>query len=621
MRQIRRHLLGTIQWRIAMKKTLALLLCIFLCSSCTKEQLRSEEYPGNKGWHPGKAQYGFEIVRDIFITMDDGIVLEARIAYPTDIRTGERSKEKFPVLVEFTPYEELGVERLNHTFLVEHGYIVALVHPRGSGKSTGVLEQFTNRDGQDGAAVVNWAAGIDGGNGKVGFFGASYPGALALATAAKVGKDSPLKAVLAASIGLGAQYRQAWTNNGLPTILMQGYAGHARAAMGDNEGAEQHFMDFEKRFWDGESPAYDGEFWKERLPLEWSRDIVANGIPVLQWGGWQDLNETGALRGYVAFQNAVSGRDIYLPMENGQKISPRYQLILGDWGHGIGMDIGIYLEWFDTWLKGADTGLANTSTPLHLYETGTDKWVNLDVYPVQKDSMVWYLGKGTLDTKAQEEDKVFLRWGKPEETEGMLVFESAPVADGMTIAGPAAIRLRASSSNTNMEIIARLYDIAADGTKKLITKGAMLGSMSDLDRTQSWTDGKGNPLWPWPVLNKDVYLVPNQEAEFELALEPIQHGLRPGHHLQLVLSTQSLGEKSGQGFLIADPSGLTTPQQRTIPGGRYTIGLGGTKPSALFLPEFSYGEFPGVRQAVAPTSWNELTRDFDKAGYTIPLEW
>lgn len=179
--------------------------------------------PGGKGWQPGEAQYGYELAHDLFIdVVDDGIRLEAGVTWPTDTVTGKRSSGTFSVLVEFTPYQRQDYEGLRHTYLVEHGYIVAQVHPRGSGKSTGVLEQFTSRDGLDGEKVVEWAAKLDGSNGKVGFFGSSYPGALALATAARVGKGSALKAVLAASIGTGAQYRQAWTNNGLPIILTPG---------------------------------------------------------------------------------------------------------------------------------------------------------------------------------------------------------------------------------------------------------------------------------------------------------------------------------------------------------------------------------------------------------------
>ena len=244
--------------------------------------LAQTKYPGDKGWQPGPPAFGAEIEKDVRIPMEDGVVLDAKVAYPTSLATGKRAEETFPVLVEFTPYEGEGAaERLPYTYLTQRGYIVALVHPRGSGKSTGVLQQFSSRDGLDGKAVVDWVSKLDGSNGKVGFYGASYPGALALATAAKVGKNSPLKAIMAGAIGLGAQYRQAWTNNGLPTVLMMGYAPRAKASIGGNEGAEKHFADFDKAFWAGGDPAYDGTFWQDRIPLRWSRDIVENDIPVL----------------------------------------------------------------------------------------------------------------------------------------------------------------------------------------------------------------------------------------------------------------------------------------------------------------------------------------------------
>ena len=592
-------------------------MMISVCNAQTPSEI---QYPGGKGWQPGEVKYGYTIVRDIFIPIDDDIKLEAKISYPTDKTTGIRAKETFPVLVEFTPYDSNVSERLPYTYLTEHGYIIALVHPRGSGKSTGILEQFTSQDGLDGVKVVDWAAKLNGSNGKVGFFGASYPGALALATAAKVGKNSPLKAVLAASIGLGAQYRQAWTNNGLPTILMMGYGNQARAAMGDNEGAEIYFKEFDRSFWAGEAPAYDGEYWADRLPLAWTKDIVENGIPVLQWGGWQDLNETGAIRAYVAYQNAVAGRNIYLSMEKEQKTSPRYQQIIGDWGHGIGMDIGVYLEWFDTWLKDVDTGLADTKKPLHLYEVGTGNWVNLDVYPVVEKYTAWYLGNGTISETISKDGENYITWGKPEEKEGKLTFEGSAIQDGMTISGPLSLKLYAKSDNTNIEILARLYDVAPDNSVTEITKGAMLGSMSELDENMSWRTSDNIARWPWPKLNKDEYLTPDKIQTFEMALEPIQYGLQPKHRLRLVLSTQSLGSDNKMG-LIAEPAELTAPQKATLPGVRYTILFGKNTPTALYIPQLPFEDFSAVKAVHTPTSWNELTRDFDKTGYTIPVEW
>ena len=94
-----------------------------------------------------------------------------------------------------------------------------------------------------------------------------------------------------------------------------------------------------------------------------------------------------------------------------------------------------------------------------------------------------------------------------------------------------------------------------------------------------------------------------------------------GHRLRLVLSSQSLGEGSEQGFLVADPDGLTAPQRATVPGGRYTIFLGPDTPTALHIPQLPFGAFPEAKSAHTPTSWNELTRDFDASGHTIPIEW
>lgn len=612
-----------------MRKLMLLAFIMAYIIPCKATQPNTDRYPGGKGWQPGAKQYGYEILRDIFIQLDDSIRLEAEVAYPTDTLTGSKANGKFPVLVEFTPYKRADQERLRHTYLVEHGYIVAQVHPRGSGSSTGVLEQFTSRDGLDGVKVVEWASHLDGSNGKVGFFGSSYPAALALATAAKVGKNSPLKAVLAASIGLGAQYRQAWTNNGLPTFLMMGYGSHAAEVMGGNKGAETYFKEFERSFWAGETPAYDGEYWEDRLPLSWAKDIVDNGIPVLSWGGWQDLNETGALRGYVAFQNEVAGRDIYLPMEEGQKTSPCYQQIMGDWGHAIGMDIGVYLEWFDTWLKGSDTGLAETDTPLHLFEVGTQRWVNLSVFPSVKRYVTWKLGNEVITQGDVPKGEIKLAWGKPTEHNGMVVFDSEPITEGLIISGSASLQLYAKSSNTNMEILARLYDVTSDNHVTQISKGAMLGSMSKLNELMSWRDENGVSRWPWPCLDRDIYLIPDSVQLFEMALKPIQYGLQPGHRLRLVLSTQSLGpvtegrmpSEGNRGFLIAEPGELTAPQKATLPGGCYTLFVGADNPTSLSIPQLPYNHFSTVEAQHNSTSWNESTRDFDRTGYTIPIDW
>ena len=44
-----------------------------------------------------------------------------------------------------------------------------------------------------------------------------------------------------------------------------------------------------------------------------------------------------------------------------QNTTGRYQIVIGPWKHGQGLDDSIQLEWYDTWLKGKDTGIADTA--------------------------------------------------------------------------------------------------------------------------------------------------------------------------------------------------------------------------------------------------------------------
>jgi len=67
---------------------------------------------------------------------------------------------------------------------------------RGTGASGGQVSWFGQRQGQDGAELVDWAAhALSGSDGKVGLDGCSYLGVDQGFTAAAVGRDSALKVI------------------------------------------------------------------------------------------------------------------------------------------------------------------------------------------------------------------------------------------------------------------------------------------------------------------------------------------------------------------------------------------------------------------------------------------
>lgn len=570
-------------------------------------------YPGQK-WQPGEARYG-ALTEDVTITLKDGTRLAGQLARPADKATGARAEGNFPVIVEFTPYLGLAQPVVPNDYLTAHGYIYAVVRPRGTGGSTGEVQQFTSQDGRDGAEVVDWAAGLDGSDGRVGMLGCSYPGATGLATAAEVGPGSPLKAVVAACIGLDMQHRQVWTTNGLPNAALSSYAPAAGVMMG--ESATGYFTAFSKGVLAGGPEAYDG-YWSDRLPLSRAAKIVANDVPTLLWTGWSDINEIGGVHAYLAMQNAAAGRDVWAPVTGG-KGDPRFQIVVGDWAHGQGLDSSLYLEWFETWLKGVDTGLQTTAAPMHVFEKGSGRWLNLIGYPLT-DASVWHLGDGAL-AQAGTSGEVRLAWGDPETADGKLTFTSPPFADGATLAGPLSVGVRAASSNTNLELIANLYDVSAEGAETRIAMGAILGSQSRLDEARSWRDSNGILTWPWPQLLRDEYLAPGEARDFHIFLGNRQWGIAPGHSLRLTLTTQSPASvcpAEGEVPMLSEPCRLTAPQQQTLPGGIYTIDLGN---SALNLPLLPYRAFPEIAAGPAPAAWDETNRRTVPATTTLPLDW
>lgn len=570
-------------------------------------------YPGGR-WEPGAPKYTTVTVTDVPVRMDDGVVLNAAVAYPADPATGRRAPGRFPVVIEHTPY--VGQDEVN-TYFAQYGYISVRVHDRGTGGSGGVAAMFNRRESQDGVNAIRWAAyGLDGSDGRVALTGCSWPGGNALGDAALGGPRSPVKAVVAACVGLDSIQRDVWMTSGIPTQAIAVTYVLPELSMDPNPETVQYYQDIGDEVMRGGPAAYDGAFWRDRLAMRAAQQIVDNHVPVLLWTGWQDNSEIAALRTYTAFQNAAAGRPIYAPMTANQPVSSRYQIIVGGWGHAQGLDNGIMLEWLETWVRGIDTGIQKTKTPMHLYETGTDRWVNTARYPVVSRNTDWFLNdKGALSTRsAGSGGSDALAWGDPAGQGNRLTYTTSPLTRGTTLAGPMSATVYASSSNTNLELLAALYDVAPDGTATEITRGTMLGSRREIDPRKSWTDRDGRITWPWQTLERDAYLKPGKAYRLNVNLEARQWGVVAGHRLRLELTTQPpAGACPGPEVfsLGVDPCYLTTPQQATVPGGTYRILRGPGYPTKISLPQLPALALPAKPCSVTPTSNNVcLPRDW-----------
>ena len=588
-------------------------------------------YPGGKGWKPGPAKYGFEIEENVKIPMDDGIALNATVAYPTDLKTGKRIEGKFPVVIEHMPYERFAVAIRINTYFTEHGYISLFVRARGTGKSQGEVQFLSPREGQDGKNIVDWAATkLEGSDGRVALMGCSWPGAIALTDTAYVGKNSPLKAVVASASGLGNMHTQSWIVGGIPSMSMWQFKAIGTQLVGETPPVKKFFEDVSNSVLNGGDLAYEREYWSQRESLSLANKIVENNVPVLLWAGWKDIVETGTVRAYTALQNAYAGRPVGQAMIKGQKTSPRYQIIMGGWAHGKGLDMGLLLQWFNTWVKGEDTGLQNTETPMHSFELGTNRWINLKGFSEVEEATQLKFGNNLTLGENSTSGENTLKYAQPDEKGGKLIYTSKPFKDGATISGAISATIYAKSNNQNIVLIGHLYDVAPDGKEELITKGAMIGSLRELNKDYSWVDKNGVVIWPWLALKKDSLLKPNQTYKFDLALAPRQYGIKPGHSLKLEITTQTskkLGDKNGIPLTNdTEPWGLTKTQEKTVLGGEYKILFGEKTPSTLNLSLLPFKYFKEVKSGKLSVPWTENARriqepEGDSVIFTLPLEW
>lgn len=580
-------------------------------------------WPGGR-WEPDPVQYGMTVVSDVPVTMDDGVILHANIGYPTNQTTGERAPGTFPVLLTQNPY--VGASQQPDPFYVQRGYIFVSVEVRGTlnseapGDGPLVNELFSRRQAQDGVELVDWVAHhLSGSNGVVGLTGCSQLGINQLFTAAAVGPHSPVKAIVpaCASNGYGIYFAGGIPG---PTLGLFGAPGSG-ALSGQKHAPENEAFGaaLKQEVLAGGPRAYNGAFWQERTTSpSIAAQIVRNGIPALLWSGWGAPDGTGALELYAALQNSWAHRSPDAPMSSHAPVTGRYQVVIGPWGHGQGLDKSIQLEWYDTWLKGTHTGIDRTRTPMHLFDTGAQAWVNAATYPLDTSYTPYRLAAdGALLSQAASHEASSsdtIAWGQPTDAGTTLSYTTAPLSGALTVAGPISVSVYASSSTPNLELIATLYDVAPGGTRTALTSGALIGSMRALDPRTSWYDAHGvlaRPVHPYAA---DSYVSPGRIARYDITLNPTVHSLPAGHALAVTLSTQEPTANCVSllsALAPAIPCLLTAPQQATLPGGVYEIFHSTRYPSALNLPTLAADYLPVAASGITPTS----------GSYVEPLDW
>ncbi len=367
------------------------------------------------------------------ITMRDGIKLYTIVYIPTD------ATEKYPILMERTPYSAGPYGKDNYAVrlgpdaaLMKEKYIFVYQDVRGRYMSEGVNLEVTPYipgkknttqvdESSDTYDTIDWLLkNIKNNNGRVGLYGISYPGFYA--TASLPGAHPAIKAVSPQApvtdefVGDDANHNGAFFL--LDNFDFMNYFGKERHGPVKDYGKEMFdaktpdvydfflklgpvkntqspkYFNHRSYIWNEylQHDTYD-QYWKSRNIRQYLKNIK---IPVMVVGGWFDAEDLfGALHTYEAIEKQSPGNKNYL--------------VMGPWTHGawagvtwtkfgtydFGTNVNDYFadsletKFFNFYLK--DKGSFNAAEAT-VYETGTNQWKHFDQWPPANSiASVYYL--------------------------------------------------------------------------------------------------------------------------------------------------------------------------------------------------------------------------------------
>jgi putative CocE/NonD family hydrolase len=483
-----------------------------------------------------------------WIALTDGTRLGARIWLPEDAE-----QDPVPAILEYIPYRKgdgtAPRDEPRHAYVAGHGYAVLRVDLRGSGESDGLLhDEYLPREQEDALEVLRWIAAQPWCTGAVGMFGISWGGFNGLQVAAR--RPPELKAVITLC-STDDRYADDVHYRGGAVLALEMLSWGAsmlsfNAIAPDKEVAGPGWRDAWLERIDSVDP-YEYEwlrhqrrddYWKQGSVCE---DHGAIDCPVYAIGGWADGYSEAVLR-------LVAG------------LGPPSKGLLGPWSHAFPDEVepgpaigflGECLRWWDTWLKGEETGITHEPAlrvwmqepvaPAARHRERPGRWVAEPAWPSPRIARRrLHLGDRLMQTEPDREDHrleistdllcgldggVWCADGghadaavdQRAEDGRALSFTSAPLPERIELLGNARVELELESDRTVAQLAARLCDVAPDGTSLLVTRGV-------LNLTHRESHEHPRPLEP------------GRRTRVVVELDAIAQAIPAGHRLRLALS-------------------------------------------------------------------------------------
>ena len=490
-------------------------------------------------------------ITEKWITLEDGVRLAADIYWPA----GADRNDRFPVLLEYLPYRKDESRARNYSlysYFLDHGYVVARVDMRGTGRSEGrtIPYEYSDIELDDGEEVIDWLASQEWSTGSVGMFGISWGGFNSIQMAMR--NPPAMKAFVSM---MSTEYLYQEDVHYIDGIM------HTDSWMMSNDlrnalpGAPDFILDEEwrKNRFDVEPSVYtymrqqrDGPFW-DRASARGQYEKIR--VPGYHIGGWYDGYRNSLPRMLEHVDAPVKA--LIGPWDHDYPHNAWHEPRM-EWRHEA-------VRWFDQWLKGEDTGILEEPefavyvreyyAPDSAIRKMPGRWRWEDSWPIERiDHQDWYAhpdhglsprpaenAAHTMTYKASvglEGGGPTMWWGSitPDQQpmdDHSLVYDSEPLDSPLEILGRPVAKLNVSADASRANWVVRISDVAPDGQVTQVAGAAFNGTHRNSAREPqdivpgevfpvdiklhftSWVFPKGhrirvavsNSMWPmlWPT--------------------------------------------------------------------------------------------------------------------------
>lgn len=337
--------------------------------------------------------------------------------------------------------------------------------------------------------------------------------------------------------------------------------------LGPIPNADRDYFEGAIAFWTAvtEHPNYD-EFWRSRNLLPHLADIDHLGPAVMTVGGWFDAED---LYGPLNIYRAIEGADP----------QGRNTLVMGPWRHGgwartdgdalgdvsfgaptsLRYQAEVERRFFAVELQHPTAAEFADCPPLPealMFETGNNQWRQFDQWPpATREASLWF-GDGTLEdhapTARKAADAFISDPDKPVPfttaiAQGMtreymtddqrfaarrpdvLVYQTQPLDQAMTIAGPIEAELWVSTDQRDADWIVKVIDVFPDDAPdhEGLREGMHMGGYQMMVRSEVIRGRfRDDPSRPEPF-------TPNRPTQVILPLQDVLHTFAPGHRVMV----------------------------------------------------------------------------------------